>query len=502
MNATSGLNATASDGRRDAGLLFLFFVCFYFLISSGHFFSTDEIHHYQITRSLVTRGDMTIPRMKDAVEGPDGRYYTHHKGVAPSVLAMPFYAAGAGLERWLPESWQAPLAGRSYGQRGQWGGDVKIFAVCLFNVLVSSLLCVMVYRLALELGFSPASCLLLPLLLGTTTIVCVYATSFFHHTLTCLALVGAMLQSLRARRDGGWAPAVFAGLWLACALLTRMETALAVPIFALYLIRGFDWRRPWAVGKQAWRVVGAFLVPIVAGLAVHFLVNYLKFGMLGLPESKDRLDASIPDALFGHLLSPGRSIFVYSPVLVLALLGWRRFHARHRRESWLILVLSVAFLAAYSSYNAWHGHWAWGNRYLLILVPFWLLPLGCSLDAVLRGRRPPTSGGGRVFLAVLAALALIGLFVQFLGTAAYIPAAFHRWSGLGLLDQREYIYIPSLSPVVAHWQLITEGRPLDYWLAFVQARHGTLLALGFAILPLAGMAFTLAKIFRRLRAAR
>ena len=83
--------------------------------------------------------------------------------------------------------------------------------------------------------------------------------------------------------------------------------------------------------------------------------------------------------LWGQLFSPGKSVFLYSPPIVLALMGARRFW-RHRPEAALAVALLVGpVVLLYSFYLFWSGDWAWGPRYLVFALPALLLPVARSL---------------------------------------------------------------------------------------------------------------------------
>src|SRR5207248_2963077 len=78
-----------------------------------------------------------------------------------------------------------------------------------------------------------------------------------------------------------------------------------------------------------------FLSAISIDLALYFSYNHLRFGSY-LDDGKLRMQAHSTVSLFGNPLSgfltlfasPGKSIFLYSPPLILGLLGmrylWRR----------------------------------------------------------------------------------------------------------------------------------------------------------------------------------
>jgi hypothetical protein len=108
------------------------------------------------------------------------------------------------------------------------------------------------------------------------------------------------------------------------------------------------------------------------------------------------------------LFSPGKSLFLYAPALVLALLGFPTFWRSHRWTVLAMLATIAPVILLYCCYPAWPGDWAWGPRYAVFAVPVLLLPAISFFPAARRFGR---------WLAV--GLLAVGLCVQLLGNAFY-----------------------------------------------------------------------------------
>jgi hypothetical protein len=116
--------------------------------------------------------------------------------------------------------------------------------------------------------------------------------------------------------------------------------------------------------------------------------------------------------LYGLFLSPGKSLFLYSPPLLASLLLLpRALRARDRLWFWALLLTAGPVVYVYSTYVFWHGDWCWGPRYLLFLVPAAMLPAVFAFDQLLAvRRRQALAAGGVVFAAGLAVQVLAGMF--------------------------------------------------------------------------------------------
>jgi hypothetical protein len=107
------------------------------------------------------------------------------------------------------------------------------------------------------------------------------------------------------------------------------------------------------------------------------------------------------------LFSYKTSMFCYSPILVLSILGWRQFIAKRKWESSLCLAVVVSFLLATAKLKI-DFPWSWGPRYLLEIVPIMMLPLTFWLWKDNHKR-----GASRISFIVLA---LYSLLIQLAGT--------------------------------------------------------------------------------------
>jgi len=103
-------------------------------------------------------------------------------------------------------------------------------------------------------------------------------------------------------------------------------------------------------------------------------------------------ETPLPSGLAGMLLSPGKSVFLFCPVLLAAFVGFRVLWRHHRTLTVAILAALTSTVLFHSKYTFWAGDLAWGPRYLASGMGIWVLGM---IPAV---SRPRFSGG---FVAVL-----------------------------------------------------------------------------------------------------
>jgi hypothetical protein len=235
----------------------------------------------------------------------------------------------------------------------------------------------------------------------------------------------------------------------------------------------------------SWRREPRQLIPILTGAALGFapwvgvmlLYNWARWGsVLALgPKPTSEFAAKTWIGVFGMFLSPGKSIFLYAPPLLLTLFALPALLRKHRDLllAMLLTVGPVVYVSA--SVMFWTGDYAWGPRYLVFAVPVMLLPGVMVFDEKLRAARGWARHGLR---GLLGAVMAVGIFVQVLGSAFYWDlwirvgfTASEKWLGkpnltgsplmtlgVGCGSCFEQMYalnwLPPFQPIVGHWWLI------------------------------------------------
>ena len=221
-----------------------------------------------------------------------------------------------------------------------------------------------------------------------------------------LSLAALMAVKSRVRPEA----ARWLGLPLAAAYVVRPTNAIPLVAFGCWMI--LCRRR-----QVLWFAAGAAAV-----LSVFAAVNLATYGSLLPPYYAAQRLGSTPhffEALAGNLVSPGRGLLLFSPVLGLAAVGVilkRRAGTLDGID--LGLAASVAgHWVAISSFPRWWGGDAYGPRFFSDMVPFLVvlcLPVVSALATA--------PAGGRRAVAVVACSALLAASVAVNFAGAYLPA--------------------------------------------------------------------------------
>ncbi len=431
-----------------ASLLLVFFVSLYFLTASGRICHGDEETVYRVTRNLVERGDIAvqkeiivihglrpeglIPKQTYTLQtnyaspGVSGRYYSKY-GLGQSLISVPFYLLGRALSELTPS------LGPQY---------LSKLSMTALNPLVTASTCWLLFVFGRALGFSVTTSLWLSLAYGLSSMAWAYIKTFFSQPSTTFLLLAAAYAAHHFRDGGKGKWVLLTGFCLSLAVLFRMAALITLPAFLLYLL--LPRRKEHG---PLWRYA-AFLGPVAAVLLINAWYNLIRFGsVLEMGYAEVAWTTPFLAGLYGLLFSPGKSLFLYNPVLFLAIGGVVSFYIKHRTEALLFGLLILSYLAFHAPYNFWSGGWNWGPRFLLPVVPFLSLSIGPLLeDAKIKGGRP------------LAALLLaLGLLIQtpaiLVDHSRYLISLSERYPD-DFYDRT--IYQPELSPVLKQWAMALE----------------------------------------------
>ncbi len=188
--------------------------------------------------------------------------------------------------------------------------------------------------------------------------------------------------------------------------------------------------------------------------------------------------------LWGLFLSPGKSLFLYSPPLLLGVLGLPRLYRRAPEVVTALALTVLPVVLVYSRLLFWAGDYAWGPRYLVFLTPVLLLPAAVLVEDLLAAAR---TWWRRLALASVALVIVLGVAVQALGISfiwdhhiRITREAGEAWLGTpnrsgaavpereGLCgacfeDMHRQQWLPPFSPIDIHRWLLRHIRRGDDW---------------------------------------
>ncbi len=406
-------------GGRATLILFVLFQALYGLTSSGNAFRVpDEFEVYFQTEHLVDSGDISVPQTLDirmrgdqpiffGLIGRDRKPYAPY-GPLAAILAVPQHLVARAITS-LTGVPRSPLP----------GGLAWVLLVSGLTMIASATAAALAvagfHHAALAIATPPRTALTLALLLGGATVLWPYGTTFYSEAWQAAAFVWAAALLLDARRDDSsrTAKVVIAAALLGVAGLTKATSLVFAPGFVIAAL--CDRSQPFRTRIQ---IAVALSTGIAAASAIQIGWNLHRFGQPfefgynwfeSIPELPPRLFllAELPRGLEVLLLSPGKSIILWAPALVLSLARARRFARMEPAIAAGVGVSAAVGLLFFAAYLYPEGGYANGPRYLVPIVPLLLLPAA--------GRDSRWSRGAVAACAAIgASVAVLAVSVSFL----------------------------------------------------------------------------------------
>gem|GEM_PF-997871 len=484
--------------------LFLFSI--YLLTFSGKFHVMDELAVFTAGHNLAQHGRADINQLiwtnhwtpnPPGIWGSDGNLYTK-KPPGISFLTAPLI----GLGHILP-------------------GLNAVHVGLLTNAIVTALTASLLFIWLTDLGFARLTTTLIVLGYGLGTIAWVYARMFWESSLLALFFLAAVWTAYRATHLAPTQSQLrwlfLCGLVVAISLTLRFEAVLALVLIGLYLAGSEEVRKRGGEGARKgnrgtgeqvadYKYHASRLTPHASRLTLYlapsFLIglgllyfNYIRYGSFGETGYTQEILFREPwVGAYGLLFSPGRGLFIYSPLLLLLFWGLRPAWQRlPRLYFWLVAALCLGYWLFYGSWFAWGGAWGWGPRFLLPILPLLMLFVAEAVEEARRrrgeeaeerrsrGGEEQRSGGAEeqgsetiyvsrtthhaprtthyVLRFTFYALTLLSLTVNLLGILVDFNEHFLR---LGATDN--FVFNWAVFPPLAHWQILQEGLVDLIWL--------------------------------------
>jgi hypothetical protein len=421
--------------------LFAFLLGFYALTAGGHTYSSDEEGFFQQARALLDgRSNLQLGLDEQGVTslapGRDGGVRAGG-GIGMPIAAVPLVAVGRIVAQVAPADLSGPVERLLAGFTNSW---------------VTALLAAVVFLGAVQLGASRRNALLLALVYGVGTAAWPHAKTLFSEPLTALLVTVAVVAAIRAGSGQGRvrALAAVAGLAACAALMARISAAPFAPIIGVYLV-AVTLRR--AGVRSAAIAAGSFIAGAIPAVGMLLLTNQWRAGdAASTGYGAVPFTRPILEGMYGLYLSPGKSLFLYAPVALVALAALP-FSARRRApEIGLLLAIIAANTIIFARFQAWAGDHAWGPRYLYIVLPLFALLLAPVMDRVPWRRA--------VLVAGVVGIASAGVGAM-MPHNQYITSVANRVQGPPVDGEPAYAnalhFYPSYSPIVGAPRLLDDA---------------------------------------------
>ncbi len=407
-----------------------------FAVQSGELGSADTTYRLQTTHWLWTSEPQVFPNEypEFGLHGRGGQLYSWY-GIGQSLLMLPADLVGTWIADWKILS--------DYTDDPSVRGIVVVYST---SILVNLLTALIAFRLLRQLMFTVRESVI-----GVLALL--FCTTHLHYTqnmmennyIMLLTLVGFSFQYEWLRTSSRAALLVGSGA-LGLNLLTRLTTGLDLIGAGIFILLVFWFERVSA--RQVWDRFLAYCritAPVYAFfLLIERLYQYYRFGSfihtyVPLFAQEQRLqDPSLPvnfpwstpfwQGFFGPLLKPEKSIFLFDPLLLLAIallaILWRKLSPEIRAYGLGSLLLLLGYICFYARYTYWAGDFAWGDRYVSTSVEM------AAMLAVPLLLRYPESLSAWIRRGAIALIAT-SFIIQIASLAFWLPLEVYQMETLG-----------------------------------------------------------------------
>ena len=444
-----------------------------FVVQSGELGSADTMHRLQSAHAFWTSEPPVFPNEypEFGVHGRDGKLQSWY-GIGQSLLLLPADIVGTYVARLS-----------LFAEYDDTDPSVRdIIVSYTINILVTMLTALVCFGFLRQLQFNIRQSVLgvLALLLATTHLH--YTQNMMENNYIFLLTLAGFSWQYQWLLTGNRRALLLGSGAFGLNLLTRLPSGLDLLAGAAFLLvivwyEGVRGRALWHRCRSY--IATALPVYLFFGL-LDRIYQFYRFGSFFNTyitvtgrEYRQRNPALPPNypfetpfhtGFFGALFAPEKSVFLFDPLLILMILlclvGWKRFSPAVRAYVMVSFPLFLAYMSFYARYTVWSGDFAWGDRYVSTAVE---LAVILAIPLLLRHRRELPTGVWAVGLTLLA----VSIVVQIASLAFWLPLEIYQIETFGhptfLIGLRFRNIVAFALGKMGAWGLNTHAMTEDPW---------------------------------------
>jgi hypothetical protein len=408
-----------------------------FVVQSGEVGSADTMHRLQSTHAFWTSEPPVFPAEypEFGVHGRNGSLQSWY-GIGQSLLMLPADILGTGIGKL-----------HVFDRYDDTDPTVRdIVVTYLTEIFVTVLTALMCFKLLRQFAFSGNQSVAgaLAFLFATTHLH--YTQNMMENNYICLLTLAGFAFEYEWLQTGSRRALLIGSGAFGLNLLTRLTTGLDLLAGVLFVLLAmwFDGLRGHALWKRC-RAYAVIAIPVFCFFGfLDRLYQFYRFGSftntyvsLVAKETIARdpgLPANYPwttpfhQGFLGPLIAPEKSIFLFDPLIVLALvllvLHWHRLTQAVRAYAIATGLMLLAYLSFYARYFAWAGDFAWGDRYVSTAVELVAL---MAIPLLLKYRHE----AGRAVWVMGMVLLVASLAIQIESLMFWLPLEIYQEETLG-----------------------------------------------------------------------
>ncbi|PAX45867.1 glycosyltransferase family 39 protein [Brunnivagina elsteri] len=354
--------------------VFIFFWAIFALTNSG-VDSSEGLFHYEVAVQIIKHGQLGFATQPEGIFqiAPNGRFYAGHE-IGNTLFMLPTAFVNVMLEN---------VASRFVSLETI--EKAQQFILSFQAGIYSSITATLFFAL-LKVGFNQTVRLsfIATILLALTTFFWTYSRNLFDGVICTTLLISSFFSLVRYRQTKNSVFIISCFLALGFAFITRVSMILGILAAFTYLL---IYRKASIVNKLSeFILAGITLIPFIIW---QLWYNFLRTGIFykspvqtSVYAGNNALDGNIFIGLSGLLLSPGKSIFIYAPLLLISIVLFRRFYRQYPKEGIYIAALTIIWFLLHARLRSWYGAVGWGPRHLITILPILFIPFAVNLDYI------------------------------------------------------------------------------------------------------------------------
>lgn len=362
-------------------LIFYFLFCSFFFgfFSSGFIDSQDGLQYLAIARRMYYDQTLEMPEETYATrenihmntfEAADGKRYAL-TGLGYSLALLP---AVVVEDITLRIHGNEPIS--AFPLENDWP---VLLAASFVNAVFGALLVTSFFYFLYLQKLPTKQALALSFLLAIGSNVFVYTKHSFAHMMFTAFMMTAFVFIKRHAITHKKIDIFLAGISFGLVVITYNQSYLfTIPALGLYYL--LTHYTSVSSFFQNWRNLLLDGILGIAGSLPFYLINQSFFSLRTvhtISNSQEKLLSWLKPYVFvegfwGVLLSPGKSIFVYSPVIILLVIFWFKFPFKKYRAEliafgtlFITYLIFIGLLMGGPNSLVWHGESSFGNRYMM-----------------------------------------------------------------------------------------------------------------------------------------
>jgi len=330
------------------------------------------------------------------------------------------------------------------------------FVPLILNSVIIAVTATIIFLLGKDI-FSEKIGFVLALIFGVSSFSWPYINSLFANPLAVMFMILSIYFIIHEKNHG----VKFAFLGgLAIGLTVIAHPIFQIQAIGIFVFGIFHFRK----NKK---LLGLFLLGLLIMVGIQGYANEVRFDSITdfgtMQDYQGRLDRNADvisaEGIFGmidsfsmFLFSPGYSIFVYLPIVVLTPIGWYYMFKKYPSLTLLMIFLSsIMIIFLLTGASDWNANPHWGtHRYLLGIIPAMIIPIGSLISEFSNLR----------FKVLVAVLGTIGFITNLFGNLVWVQYAYaYGWGPEGLWKLKD---IPAIftwnayhSPIMQSFKVLT-----------------------------------------------